>query len=81
MTDDDFPYDEDDDDVDPADDEWDGWDDQDPGDPAHAAAFDEIRFGASLPRQGVTEGGDTVSYSTSWNEYYNDRTGEQVTPK
>lgn len=58
--------------------EWGGWDDH------HDLAghrTDEVHFGTSLPQEGLSEAGNTVSYSTSWNAYFDDKTGERVIPK
>lgn len=42
---------------------------------------DEPRLGTSLRQDGLSEDGNPVSYSTSWNAYFDDKTGEEVTPK
>ncbi|ETK35224.1 hypothetical protein [Microbispora sp. ATCC PTA-5024] len=49
--------------------------DDEPGGP------EEIRFGQVLPQEGLSEDGDPVAYSTSYDEYYDTVTNEEVEPK
>ncbi|MEO3857863.1 hypothetical protein [Acrocarpospora sp. B8E8] len=42
---------------------------------------EQLRFGQVLAQDGLSEKGNTVAYSTSYNEYYDTVTGEEVEPK
>ncbi|MEW9529409.1 hypothetical protein [Microbispora sp. NPDC049125] len=67
------------------DDSWEGADDHDsaedaPG-PGEWGGREEIRFGQVLPQEGLSEDGNPVAYSTSYDEYYDTVTNEEVEPK
>lgn len=50
-------------------------------DDERSAELQDVRFGTSWTVDGTTESGNAVEWSTSYNGYFDQKTGEQVEPK